>query len=250
MVSAPPEFLESAKSRMELGALGRESLAGLRHDQVECRLVFNGDVRQNLAVDRDVRGLQPLDEARVGETLRADSRVETGDPERTEVAFASLPVTVSPVFPLHLRVLRVAEEFGTAAAIPLRGIDHALAARAAGGSIGCSWHVILPLLSKGSPWSGCSFREIPGLASSVSREKSRAVRGIEKGSCLVVERQAGFDALHIRIMDDGGLCHLAFALRALAREQVPTTALGHHEFSGPGDLEALGDRLARFAACD
>ena len=107
-------------------------------------LVLDRDVGEHLAVNPDIGRLQALDEAVVGHALRAHGSVEAGDPESAEIALARLAVAVGPVFPLHLRVLRVAEEFGTASAVALRGVDDAFPAGAAGGSIGCSWHVVLP----------------------------------------------------------------------------------------------------------
>ena len=77
---------------------------------------------------------------------------------------------------------------------------------------------------------------------------SRADRGIKNG--LLDEGEAGFDAGHVRLVDEGGLRHFAFQLRALAGEQVSAAALRAHEFSGGGDSEPLGHGLAGFAAGD
>jgi len=102
----------------------------------------DGDIRENLAVHRDIGGIQALDESTVGQTLGTDSSAETCDPKGAEIALAGLAIAVGPVFSLHLRVFRVAEEFGTAAAVALRGVDDAFAAGAAGWRVCGSWHVL------------------------------------------------------------------------------------------------------------
>ncbi len=119
-----------------------EGGADLGDDLGKGRLVLDGDVGEDLAVEADVRGLEALDETAVGEPGGTHGGVETGDPQSAEIALAGLPVAVGPVFPLHLGIFRVAEEFGTAATVSLGRIDDALTTGAAGWSIGCSWHVI------------------------------------------------------------------------------------------------------------
>ena len=119
-----------------------EGGADLGDDFGEGRLVLDGDVGEDLAVEADVGGLEALDEAAVGEPGGAHGGAETGDPQGAEIALAGLPVAVGPIFALHLGVLRVAEEFGTASAVSLGRGDDPFAAGAAGGSIGCSWHFI------------------------------------------------------------------------------------------------------------
>jgi hypothetical protein len=125
------------------GLLFFQSGADFGHDLLEGRLIMNRDVRKNLAVDRDVRKFQPFNEAAVGDSLGTDGRTETGDPESAEIALTGFAIAVGPIFTLHLRVFRVAEEFGAATAIALRGIDDPFAAGAAGWSVSGSWHVLL-----------------------------------------------------------------------------------------------------------
>ena len=119
-----------------------ESGADLGDDLGEGRLVLNSNVGKDLAVETDIRGFKTLDKSAVGEPGGTHGGVETGDPQGAESALAGLPVAVGPVFSLHLGIFRVAEEFGTASAVSLGRCDDALTTGAAGGSIGCSWHVI------------------------------------------------------------------------------------------------------------
>ncbi len=61
---------------ISLGGLLFEGGGGLLDDDVERRFVLHGEIGEDLAVETDVRGLQPFDETAVGETLRADSGAE------------------------------------------------------------------------------------------------------------------------------------------------------------------------------
>src|SRR6185369_16027826 len=53
--------------------------------------IGDGDVGQYLAVQRDVRLLQAVDQARVRDAVHPRGRVDAGDPERAEVAAAHAP---------------------------------------------------------------------------------------------------------------------------------------------------------------
>ena len=113
--------------------LGLEGGLGLGNDLGEGALVLDRDVRKDLAVEQDVGGLEALDEAVVGHPLGTHGGVQTGDPERADVALAGLAVAVRPVLALHPGILRVAEEFGTAAAVSAGLFDDPLATCATGG---------------------------------------------------------------------------------------------------------------------
>src|SRR4029079_9554347 len=126
-------------------------------NRFESGLIGNREVRKNLAIKADVGRFQTFRETTVGETLRADSGIEPLHPEHTEVALAGLAVAVGPVFCLHRRVFRVTEEFRSATPVTFGGFQDALAALAAGGRVGGSWHVVVPRILSGSSLSEWLF---------------------------------------------------------------------------------------------
>src|SRR6266481_5000469 len=74
---------------------------GALGDRGKCLRVCDGDVRQHLAVQEDVRLLQPRDEARVRNAVDAGRRVDPRDPERAEIA----PADATSPARLHHRAL-------------------------------------------------------------------------------------------------------------------------------------------------
>ena len=56
------------------------------------RLVGDGEIGENLAIETDVRGFQAFGETAVGQALRADGGVQALDPKITESPFARLAI--------------------------------------------------------------------------------------------------------------------------------------------------------------
>ena len=119
-------------------------------DPLERDFVRDGEIGKDLAIEPDIRCFQSFGEAAVGQPLRPDGSVEPLDPEITESAFAGFAVAIRPILGLHRRVFRVTEKFGTAAAETLGPVEDAFAALPAGGSISCSWHIVLSSPRAGS----------------------------------------------------------------------------------------------------
>src|SRR5438874_8660032 len=88
---APSETTKAAPGFARRGLVGN-CLECLRRGALDDRgkrlWIGYGDVRQNLAVQDDVRLLQASDEARVRDAVQPRRRVDPRDPERAEVAAA------------------------------------------------------------------------------------------------------------------------------------------------------------------
>jgi len=87
----------------------------------------------------------------------------------------------------------------------------------------------------------------PGLARSVIlpqwQEDPRAAMRLG-------ERQVRFNAGHVAFSNNASFGEVAFALRRLAFQQVPTPRLGAQNLAGAGHFEPLRDSLSRFASCN
>src|SRR5690606_34307646 len=99
------------------GASGRGAAAGERRDGAEGARVTHREIREDLAVERDVRLLQAGDEARVRQAERTGRGVDARDPEAAEVPLlqaaadvAVLPGVADDLDRLAEAVLAVAEE--------------------------------------------------------------------------------------------------------------------------------------------
>src|ERR1700688_2034186 len=73
-------------------ALRRQRSLGLFGDRLERRRFGDGEIRQHLAVDRDARLGQAVDEDAVGHADRAHRGVDALDPQRAEGALLALAV--------------------------------------------------------------------------------------------------------------------------------------------------------------
>src|SRR5260221_9018886 len=65
---------------------------GQLHDASESGVVADGEVGQDLPIERDVGGLQALDELAIGQAVGAGRRVDTDDPQAAHLALPLLPV--------------------------------------------------------------------------------------------------------------------------------------------------------------
>src|SRR5512139_2033470 len=137
-VNTPPSF-RSIHLQTEAGL-------GLRNNLHECRFVEHGDIGQYFAIQIDLCLFQTVHEYAVAHALLTGSRIDTSDPQRTELTLALTTVTVGILACLHHRF------FGDTVNV--------LVARARRYTTFYSWHGLL-LMRKAS-WRAltpCCFRE-------------------------------------------------------------------------------------------
>src|SRR4249920_2861449 len=67
---------------------GRERFFRGRGDRGEALLIEHRDVREDLAVDFDLRAAEAVHEPAIRQAVRACGRVDSRDPERAELALA------------------------------------------------------------------------------------------------------------------------------------------------------------------
>src|SRR3981081_2567879 len=80
--------------RRAAGSLGHHCCPGHLYEHGESRRIVDRQISQHLAVDRHAGQAKALDEAVVGDVVRARGGVDPGDPELTEVALALLAIAV------------------------------------------------------------------------------------------------------------------------------------------------------------
>src|SRR5690606_17604732 len=102
------------------GYLRRERALGLLGQRGKPGCIVHGDVRQHLAVERDAGLHQSVHEAAVAHAVHPGSRVDAGDPQRTEVALLVLAVDVGVLLRLDDRLLGDAEYLATRVVVTLR----------------------------------------------------------------------------------------------------------------------------------
>src|SRR5262249_19844760 len=87
----------TGRRRTRASGPGRGVLHG-RDERGERRRVVHGQVREDLPIDLHALRLQPIDEPRIRQAVRADGRVDPRDPEAPELtlAVAAIPVRVHP----------------------------------------------------------------------------------------------------------------------------------------------------------
>src|SRR5258708_3391293 len=86
----------------------------------ERRRLAHCKIGEHLAVDLDVRGLQPGHETRVRHVVLAARSVDADDPEPTELAFAGAPVAVRVAKRVHDLLVRLAEVTAACTGVTLR----------------------------------------------------------------------------------------------------------------------------------
>src|SRR5579872_1128872 len=138
--SGRPLLFESRNCgfRSGLGGLGLQRVLGDFHQLAKGGVVRGGDVREDLPVQGDFRGLQPFHEPAVGGAGAAGRGVDAYLPELAEGALLHLPVAKGILLGMIGRVGGVTVKFGAAAAKALGGFDRADAAFAGGGGVGNS----------------------------------------------------------------------------------------------------------------
>src|SRR5262249_1978355 len=104
------------------------------------RDVVHRDVGQHLAVDRDVRLLEAVHQAAVGQAELARTGVDADDPQRAELALALLAADVRVLVGLRDGLLRDAEYLAAGVVVALRLGDDFLVAAARGDAFLDSCH--------------------------------------------------------------------------------------------------------------
>src|SRR5215470_12703757 len=104
----------------------RQRRLGLADDCLERHWLADGQIGQDLAVDRDARLAQPVDEPAVVEAERAHRRVESLDPQGAERALLALAVAIGVLRRLLHRLLGDADGVLAPAVIALGGLEHLL----------------------------------------------------------------------------------------------------------------------------
>src|SRR4051794_36137399 len=105
---------------------GGSGAPGRLDDLAEGAFVADGDVREDLAIDRDVRGLEALDEPAVGQAAGAGCRVDADDPQAAHLALALLPVAGGVGHRMQERLARRLDQPGLGALSTLGGVEEAL----------------------------------------------------------------------------------------------------------------------------
>src|SRR6478736_2615457 len=118
--SRAPRSRSNARSRLTSGcrapsdagsgtSRGFERLAGRRDQRAERGVVAYGEVREDLAVDLDVGGLQSGDETRVRDVVLAARGVDPDDPEPAELALAGPAIAERVVAGVHHLLVGLAQ---------------------------------------------------------------------------------------------------------------------------------------------
>src|SRR5688572_3416195 len=99
--------------------LRRERALRLLCQRRKTRRVVHGDVRQHLAVEGDAGLQQAVHETAVAHAVDAGSRIDAGDPQRTEIALLLLATDVGVLQCLRDRLLGDAEDLATGVVVAL-----------------------------------------------------------------------------------------------------------------------------------
>src|SRR6185436_12251073 len=144
---------ETMLSRSDKDYLMREACFDLARDRGERGLVAHGEVGEHLAVDVDLRLLQPRHEARVVHAELAHRGVDARDPQRADHPLLVAAVAVGVLPRLHHRLLGDAIDVAAAAAEALRLLEDLLVARARRDASFYAWHGAL-LTTSTAAWNG------------------------------------------------------------------------------------------------
>src|SRR5690606_11059035 len=124
--------------------LCRQSALGLLCQRGKAGGIVHRDISQHLAVQGDTGLQQAVDEAAVADTVGAGSRVDAGDPQRTEVALLLLAADVGVLARLDDRLLGDAIDLAAGVVIALRLVEDLLVTAARLDATLDSCHFLIP----------------------------------------------------------------------------------------------------------
>jgi hypothetical protein len=81
---------------------------------------MHSNIGENLAVNLDLSLVQAIDQAAVRQAVQTCGRIDTRDPQLTELTFALAAVTVRVLASLNNSLLGCLEQFGTRTIVALR----------------------------------------------------------------------------------------------------------------------------------
>src|SRR5688572_1282523 len=105
------------------GGLGGESLFRGRYESGEALLIVDRDVREDLAIDLDLRERKSVHQAAVREAARACRSVDARNPQRAELALAHSAVAERVLAGLDDRLFRGAISLAPRVVVTLRLIE-------------------------------------------------------------------------------------------------------------------------------
>src|SRR5690606_949496 len=105
----------------------REGGLGHLHETREGRRLAHRELREHPTVDLDAREAETLDEAVVGDAVRAGRSVDALDPQATELALLRVTVAVGVDERVGDLLLRLAVETRALAAVALGALEHGAA---------------------------------------------------------------------------------------------------------------------------
>ena len=119
-------WIASVAFTVEIAGLRRECALGFFCQGRKTHRVVHGDVCQHLAVQGDASLQHAVHETAVAQAIDAGSRIDAGDPQRTEVALLLLTTDVCVLTSLDDVLLGDAEDLATGVVVALRAAENLL----------------------------------------------------------------------------------------------------------------------------
>src|SRR5712672_1539332 len=213
----------SCQTSQRLRNLRRQRGLGLFGNRLERRRLVNGEIGQNLAVDRDARLGQAVDEDAVGHAEGTNRGIEALDPQRAESALLALAVAEGVLPGLLDRGLGGTDGVLAAAVKTLGGLVDFLV-------LGVRGHTAFDARHDGSPL-------ISRMGDGLPRERGSAKwdRVLRSG----VRQEIFLDVVAVGLEQHAGAAELTNLLLGPLDHAVALAALGGHHFAGGSHLEAL-----------
>src|SRR6202034_3792521 len=123
---------------------GRGTGFGFFCDGGKSRHVMHGEVREYLAVDRQFRLVQAVDQRAVAHAAQTRRGVDAGDPQRAEFALFLATPAIGVLTRLDDRLLRRAEDLAPGVVVALRLLENFLVTASSDDASFNSCHVVSP----------------------------------------------------------------------------------------------------------
>src|SRR4051812_12039212 len=130
-------FIASCESP---GLLDAQRALGLRNDLVKCRWVGNGDLAQALAVERDLRLQQAVDEQAIADAAGLGRCRDARDPQCPIVPLLGLAVLEAVIACTQQGLMRCFIKFATAADKTFGAGEQTFVPLFTGGTDANAWH--------------------------------------------------------------------------------------------------------------